>query len=214
MYETYIFDLDGTLLNTLDDLTDAVNAALTKFDRPTRTVEEVRSFIGNGLVKLIERSLGSEEKNDLFYGVFQAFKLHYREHNRDKTAPYAGVVEVLEKLVESGKKCAVVSNKADDAVQQLVPYYFGDLIFLSVGENEAAGVRRKPCPDALLKVMDALGANEKTAVYIGDSEVDIETAKNAGLDCISVTWGFKDEAFLLEHGATKVVKKPIELLKI
>ena len=214
MYQTYVFDLDGTLLNTLNDLADAVNASLAQFALPLVSVEQVRSFIGNGIVKLIERSIGSEEKNDLFYGVFNYFKGYYKEHNRDKTAPYAGIIEVLEELNKKGKTCAVVSNKANDAVQQLIPYYFQGLIAVSVGENEAAGVRRKPHPDSLNKVLKDLGADKKTAVYIGDSEVDIETAANAGVDCISVAWGFKDENFLKEHGAKKIIKMPQELLAV
>ncbi len=213
MYETIIFDLDGTLLDTLEDLTSAVNAALTNFGLPNRTQEEVRGFVGNGIVKLMQRAVGEDlcERVD-FEGILMAFKEYYKAHCADATKPYEGVMEVLQILKARGLKTAVLSNKADFAVKMLAKAYFGDLLQDAVGENEGAGIHKKPAPDALFAVMERLKADKKTTVYIGDSEVDIQTANNAGVDCISVTWGFKDEAFLKENGAKTLVNTPMEIL--
>lgn len=213
MYEAVIFDLDGTLLDTLDDLWAAVNAALGKFGLPLRTKEEVRSFVGNGIVKLIERSAGKVKK-EVFDGVLSAFKGYYGEHCEDNTKPYEGILPLLCELKARGIKTAVVSNKADFAVKKLAEGYFKDLLQEAVGENEAEGIRKKPAPDSLLAVMERLGAGTRSTVYVGDSEVDIQTAKNAGVDCISVTWGFKDRAFLLENGASTLIDDPKEMLTL
>ena len=213
-YQTYIFDLDGTLLDTLDDLTDSVNYALSFFGRKTYTRETIRTFIGNGLSVLIERALGGEKDTDLHAKVLAKFKEYYRVHNRDKTRAYDGIDALLLELKKQGKKCAIVSNKADDAVKQLSAYFFPETISSAVGENERAGIKRKPCPDSLLRVMEELNADRDTTVYIGDSEVDIQTAKNANLPCVSVCWGFKDEEFLLANGATLIVKEPLEILAL
>ncbi len=212
MYKTIIFDLDGTLLDTLDDLWNAVNAALQKFGLPTRTREEVRSFIGNGIVKLMERAAGEVEKQ-VFDGVLAEFKRYYGEHCEDFTKPYEGIMELLECLKKKGIKTAVVSNKADFAVKKLADGYFKGLLQESVGENEEGGIRKKPAPDSLLAVMERLGAGMRSTVYVGDSEVDIQTAKNAGVDCISVTWGFKDKDFLIANGAKTLITAPKELLR-
>ena len=211
MYETIIFDLDGTLLDTLDDLTDAVNAALGKFALKKRTREEVRSFVGNGIVKLIERALGEEKKR--FDEVFLEFKRYYGEHCADKTKAYEGILPLLAKLKERNVKTAVLSNKADFAVKKLATEYFDGLLLAAVGENEERGIRKKPAPDALFAVMQELGANPKKTVYVGDSEVDIQTAKNAGVDCLCVTWGFRDRAFLEENGGVRFVDTPEEIFR-
>ncbi len=211
-YKTMIFDLDGTLLDTLDDLWAAVNAALQKYGLPLRTREEVRSFVGNGIKNLMERSAGEVEK-EVFDGVFAEFKRYYGAHCEDATKPYAGITELLAALKKRGVKTAVVSNKADFAVKKLAESYFGDLLLAAVGENESAGIRKKPAPDSLLAVMRDLGAEAESTVYVGDSEVDIQTAKNAGVACISVTWGFKDAAFLVENGGTCLLDEPMEILK-
>ncbi len=211
MCEVIVFDLDGTLLNTLDDLWTGVNAALQKFGLPSRSREEVRAFIGNGIRKLIQRASGLPE-GALFEDVLAEFKRYYGAHCEDRTKPYAGIVELLQTLKAQGIKTAVVSNKADFAVKKLAESYFGDLLLQAVGENEEAGIRKKPAPDSLLSVMHSLGGTEENTVYVGDSEVDIQTAQNAGVDCISVTWGFKDRAFLLENGATCLVDTPKEML--
>ncbi len=211
MYETVIFDLDGTLLDTLDDLYEAVNAALAAYTLPLRTKEEVRSFVGNGIVKLMERAVG-EKNNPDFDGILTVFKEYYKEHCKDKTAPYAGILPLLTALKERGVKTAVVSNKADFAVKLLAGEYFDGLLLAAVGENESAGIRKKPAPDSLLSVMEKLSADKKTTVYVGDSEVDILTAQNAGVACLSVTWGFKDRAFLLENGAGVLLDEPSQIL--
>lgn len=210
MYETIVFDLDGTLLDTLDDLRSSVNFALQSFGLNTRTREEVRSFIGNGIKKLMERAKGDCDADT--DALLDVFKRHYAKHCKDETKPYDGVLETLSCLKERGIKLAVVSNKADFAVKLLADEYFKAYIDVAVGENESAGVRKKPAPDALLSVMQQLGADKTTTAYVGDSEVDIQTAQNAGVDCISVTWGFKEKAFLVKHGATMLVKTPMEIV--
>ncbi len=211
MYKTIVFDLDGTLLDTLDDLWGSVNGALTACGLPLRSREEVRSFVGNGIAKLMDRATG-EVSPAVKREALAAFKAHYSEHCEDDTKPYEGVMELLQACRERGIQTAVVSNKADFATQKLVKRYFGELILLAVGENEEGGIRKKPAPDSLLAVMERLGANKKETVYVGDAEVDIQTAKNAGVDCISVTWGFKDREFLLANGGTRLVDCPAEVL--
>ena len=213
MYEAVIFDLDGTLLDTLDDLWDSVNAALEKYGLPLRTREEVRWFVGNGIAKLIERATGEVEK-EVYEGVLAEFKRHYAEHCEDKTKPYEGIMPLLSLLKEKGIKTAVVSNKADFALKKLAQSYFDGLLLEAVGENEAAGIRKKPAPDSVLAVMQSMGVGTRSTVYIGDSEVDLQTAKNAGVDCIAVTWGFRDRAFLIERGATVLVDTATELEKV
>ncbi len=213
MYGAVIFDLDGTLLDTLDDLWAAVNAALKKFSLPLRSREEVRGFVGNGIVKLMQRSVG-QVKKEIFDGALAEFKRYYGEQCQDNTKPYEGIIELLKVLKTKGIRTAVVSNKADFAVKKLAKGYFEGLLEYAVGENEEMGIRKKPAPDSLLAVMQSMGAGTDSTVYIGDSEVDIQTAKNAGVDCISVTWGFKDKEFLLESGATALVDKPEEILSL
>lgn len=213
-YEIYVFDLDGTLLDTLDDLTGAVNAAMREVGAKERTREEVRSFVGNGIRLLVLRALtgGKEDAfvdNEVFERAFSCFKAYYGAHLAEKTAPYPDVLPLLRRLKESKKKVAVVSNKADFAVKKLCERYFGSLVDVAVGEKEEDGIRKKPAPDSTIAAIDALGGGN--AVYIGDSEVDIETAKNAKLPCVSVCWGFKDEAFLLRHGASVCVYAPSEI---
>ena len=211
MYRTVIFDLDGTLLDTLDDLTASVNFALTSFSLPKREKEEVRAFVGNGIAKLIARAIGYEHPN--FAEIFQTFREHYGAHCKDKTKEYDGITPLLKELKARGVHTAVVSNKADFAVKKLAEDYFPDLLQEAVGENEAAGIAKKPAPDSLLAVMKNLNAEQSTTVYVGDSEVDIQTAKNAGVDCISVVWGFKDESFLKTNGAKILIKEPFEILE-
>ncbi|MBQ8320345.1 MAG: HAD-IA family hydrolase [Clostridia bacterium] len=213
-YESFIFDLDGTLLDTLDDLTAAVNHALAWGRYALRTREEVREFIGNGVVKLMERAMGKcKEDAPDFQEVFATFKEYYGAHCEENTRPYAGILEVLQAIKAAGKSCAIVSNKADFAVKKLARSYFAELVDVAIGENEEAGVKKKPAPDSVLAAMRALGVRKEGAVYVGDSEVDLETARNAGLPCISVAWGMKTEEFLLAHGASVVLHDPVELKK-
>ena len=211
MYEAVVFDLDGTLLDTLDDLTDSTNAALGKFSLPLRTRDEVRTFVGNGIAKLIERAVG-ENGRHLHAEVLAEFKRDYALRCADKTAPYEGILPLLQTLQAQGIKTAVVSNKADFAVKSLAKTYFDGLLLAAVGENEEAGIRKKPAPDSLLAVMEQLSAAAETTLYVGDSEVDIQTAKNAGVDCLCVTWGFRDKAYLVEEGGRLFVDTAVEIL--
>ena len=211
MYETIVFDLDGTLLDTLDDLTAAVNFALVKNNLPKRTREEVRGFVGNGIAKLMERAIGLPARED-FAVILGDFKSYYNENCSVYTKPYQGIMELLTALKNRGLKLALLSNKADFSVKILAKEYFGDLFLEAIGENEAAGIRKKPAPDSLFAVLERLGAEKQTTVYVGDSEVDIQTAQNAGVDCISVTWGFKDKEFLLQNGGKIFVDTPKEIL--
>ena len=212
MYETVIFDLDGTLLDTLGDLHTSVNVALGEYGLPIRSKEEVRAFVGNGVAKLMERAAG-EVSQALFEKLLAAFKSHYSAHCKDRTKPYDGVMDVLQALKKRGVKTAVLSNKPDFAVKLLAEEYFQGYLQSAVGENEAGGIRKKPAPDSLFAVLEELQANKETTVYVGDSEVDIQTARNAGVECISVTWGFKDREFLVENGATILIDEPKEILR-
>ncbi len=205
-----IFDLDGTLLNTLEDLTGSTNAALQQYSYPTRTIDEVRRFVGNGVKLLMLRALGIEkpEDNADFEDIFAAFRAHYAEHSNDHTRPYDGVLELMERLRDAGIEMAIVSNKLDAAVKQLNEIYFSEYISVAIGENEAAGVRKKPAPDTVYAALRELGVTAEESIYIGDSEVDLATAKNSGLPCISVLWGFRDKECLLEHGAQTLCDTP------
>ncbi len=211
MYNTYIFDLDGTLLSTLGDLAASCNYALRTNGLPERTIDEVRQFVGNGVKKLMERAIPGGLDNDKFDKTYADFRQHYMQHNLDTTKPYDGVMEMLEELRKRGKKVAVVSNKFYAATQELCRYFFGDLVPVAIGERE--DIRKKPAPDTVLEAMRQLGVTAERAVYIGDSDVDIDTARNSGMPCISVLWGFRDKEFLLEHGATTLVSTPEEILE-
>jgi phosphoglycolate phosphatase len=205
-----VFDLDGTLLNTLDDLTDAVNFALQSLGLAQRTREEVCSFVGDGIARLIERAVG--EAKEQVPKALSIFKEFYAAHCADKTKPYEGILPLLQTLKDKGVKTAVLSNKADFAVKALADTYFKGLLLEAVGENESLGIRKKPAPDALLAVMERLGVSNNQTLYIGDSEVDIQTAKNAGVACACVTWGFREKAFLEKNGAEIFIDEPNELL--
>lgn len=212
MYKLAVFDMDGTILDTLDDLKDSTNFALEKCGYPTRSYDEVRRFVGNGIRKLIERAVPEGLTTEQIDRVHEVFTEHYKVHCADKTKAYDGIKPLLEKLRASGVKTAVVSNKADYGVQELCKEYFDGLFDYAVGERE--GIRRKPAPDAVNEALRVLGIDKSEAVYIGDSDVDFETAKNAELPCISVLWGFRDEEFLREKGATLFVRDPAEIYDI
>lgn len=204
-----IFDLDGTILDTLEDLKESTNAALGAQGYPARTTEEVRNFVGNGIRRLIEQAVPSGTSPEQISITLDAFKAHYKEHCADHTKPYDGIVPLLDRLKRDGILTAVVSNKADFAVQELCREYFPDVFDFVVGERE--GIRRKPYPDSVFEVLRTLQVTADEAVYVGDSDVDIETARQAGMDSILVSWGFKGRAFLEAHGAVQIVDTPEEI---
>lgn len=212
MYSTYIFDLDGTLLDTLGDLAASVNYALRMHGMPEHTIDDVRHFVGNGVRLLMERAIPDGEQNPDFEATFATFRQHYMEHSLDTTRPYEGISDALKALKAQGCRLAVVSNKMMAATQELCQHFFPDTIEVAIGENEAAGIRKKPAPDTVYAALRMLNVEQKNAVYVGDSDVDVETAKNSGLPCISVLWGFRDKEFLIRHGAKTFISAPSELL--
>ena len=216
---TYIFDLDGTLLNTLDDLTASTNYALRQMGMAERSREEVRRFVGNGIAKLMERAVPTGTDAATTARTLDVFRQHYLLHNLDTTQPYPGITEVLRQLKARGHRLAIVSNKYYRATEELARHFFPDTIEVAIGEHEAAGIKKKPAPDTVLAALHRLygdhadlDAVRREAVYVGDSDVDVMTARNSGLRCISVLWGFRDRPFLEAHGATTFIHKPEELL--
>ena len=211
-YDVYVFDLDGTLLDTLGDLKASVNHALRWAGMPERTIEEIRWFVGNGVKKLMERAIPDGLNNPRFDEVYQQFRDHYLHHGHDTTIPYPGIMELLQALKDEGKQIAVVSNKFYKATEELCQHFFGGLVDVAIGERE--GIRKKPAPDTVEEALRQLKADRTQAVYVGDSDVDIQTARNSGLPCISVLWGFRDQDFLLAHGATTLVATPSDILSL
>ena len=218
MYKVYIFDLDGTLLDTLADLAASTNYALRKHGMPEHSIDDVRRFVGNGVRKLMERAVPDGADNPMFDEAFATFRQHYMEHSLDTTRPYDGIPETLAALKARGCRLAVVSNKMMAATQELCRHFFPDTIEVAIGEDEAHGIRKKPAPDTVFEALKTLGVSRVgasdglSAVYVGDSDVDIQTAANAGLHCISVLWGFRDRDFLIQHGAETFISAPSELL--
>ncbi|HIT00541.1 MAG TPA: HAD-IA family hydrolase [Candidatus Faecaligallichristensenella faecipullorum] len=208
-YEAILFDLDGTLLNTLEDLKDSCNAALEACGYAPRTLDEVRRFVGNGVGLLIRRALPEGVGEEEWARCLALFKAHYQNNLDNKTRPYPGIEQALDALLARGYRIGVVSNKFDAAVKALCAHHF-PRIQVAVGERE--GVRKKPAPDSALAAAQALGVQPASTLYVGDSEVDIQTARNAGMDCLSVDWGFRPEAVLREAGATRIIHSPGALL--
>lgn len=213
-YKLAVFDMDGTILNTLDDLCASTNAALKANNLPERTLDEVKFFVGNGVRLLIERAVPEGTDSELIDKVFADFKADYSIHSADNTRPYPGIVELIRLLKKSGIKTAVVSNKPDKAVKDLCDEYFKGLFDAAIGENEAAGIRKKPAKDEVDLAIMQIGIDPREAVYIGDSDVDVQTAVNSGLDMIAVTWGFRDKRFLISHGATLFADNTDELANL
>lgn len=211
-YKLAVFDMDGTILNTLEDLADSTNYALKANGLPERTIDEVRRFVGNGIRLLIERAVPTDTDKKLTDKVFDTFKEYYKTHCAVKTRPYDGIKDVLLELRKAGCLTAVVSNKADFAVQDLCKDYFDNLFDIAIGERE--GIKKKPAPDSVFEVLSKLNVEKDNAVYIGDSDVDFATSVNAGMDVIMVGWGFRDEEFLREKGAKRIIKQPSEILDI
>lgn len=210
--DNFIFDLDGTLLNTLNDLAASTNYALRSAGMPEHSVEDVRRFVGNGVKKLMERAIPDGLENPKFDETYATFRRHYLKHSLDTTKPYEGIPEVLAELKRRGKKLAIVSNKFYAATQELAKHFFPETIQVAIGERE--NIHKKPAPDTVLEAMRQLGVGKEGSIYIGDSDVDIDTAKNVGIPCISVLWGFRDKDFLISHGATHLIKTPKELLEL
>jgi phosphoglycolate phosphatase len=213
MYNVYIFDLDGTLLDTLHDLASSVNYALQTHGMPTHSVDAIRGFVGNGVRLLMERAVPDGAQNPQFEAAFATFRQHYMQHSLDTTCPYPGIAEMLHQLKQRGCRLAVVSNKMMAATQDLVRHFFPE-IEVAIGEHEAEGIRKKPAPDTVFQALRQLGVGKEQAVYVGDSDVDLQTARNSGLPCISVLWGFRSRDFLLHHGATTFITHPSELLSL
>ena len=211
-YQTYVFDLDGTLLDTLGDLAASTNYALRTHGMPEHALDDVRRFVGNGVRVLMERAVPQGAENPQFEAAFQTFRTHYMQHSLDTTKPYDGILETLEALKAEGCRLAVVSNKMMAATQELCRHFFRDTIEVAIGEHEAQGIRKKPAPDTVNEAFRQLGVGKERAVYVGDSDVDILTARNCGLPCISVLWGFRDRDFLIQHGAETFISAPSELL--
>lgn len=209
-YNTVIFDLDGTLLNTLEDLADAVNHTLSSHGYPIRTLDEVRQFVGNGVARLMELALPQGRQNPNFDDYLQEFKAYYAVHMLDKTAPYANILSMLTILKNQGIKLAIVSNKFDSAVKGLNQRFFNGLISTAIGES--ANISKKPAPDTVFQALKELDSTQSESLYVGDSDVDIVTARNANMDCISVSWGFRSYEFLIDHGATRIAATPDEFL--
>ncbi len=210
-YEAFIFDLDGTLTDTLGDLADSVNYALREFGFPERTTEEVKSFVGNGVRRLIYSSVPENTDEETFENCLAVFKEYYKNHSLIETKPYDGIISMLETLKKQGIKTAVVTNKMHEAAEKIVRIFFGDLIDLTLGQID--GIAQKPQPDGIYSVLEKLGVSKEKAVYVGDSEVDCITAKNAGVPCIGVTWGFRNKSVLLENGADYIADTPEEIIE-
>lgn len=211
-YTTVIFDLDGTLLDTLEDLMNAVNHVLAAHNYPIRTYDQIRRAVGNGVALLMERSTPDGLSPDEQALLLDEFKAWYKNHLQDTTKPYDGIFPLLSELKSKGYRLAIVSNKLHGAVQKLNRQYFDEYIPIAVGESEH--ILRKPSPDMVFEALRLLGSEASEAVYIGDSEVDFETATNAKMDCISVTWGFRDEEDLRAVGSTTFARKPSDILNL
>lgn len=211
-YDTVIFDLDGTLLNTLEDLADAVNFVMRANQYPERTIEEVRCFVGNGIRRLMEQAVPKHVIGEEFERVFEEFKNYYTEHCQIKTCAYEGIMSLLSCLYEKRYAMAIVSNKNHAAVCELNDIYFKEYINVAIGQKD--GIRKKPAPDTVIQALKELGKDKEKAIYVGDSEVDFATAKNSGMDCALVTWGFRTVEELAEFSPTAFIDKPEELLGV
>ncbi len=208
-YKTVIFDLDGTLLDTLQDLANGINAALAQNNMPQHDIEAVRMFVGNGAMKLVERATPAGTSEEVQKKVLADFNTYYKVHCADNTQPYPGVLKLLQELRTQGIKTAIVSNKPDYGVQELAKQYFPGLLDAACGARK--GIEHKPAPDMLLAIMQELNADVATTIYVGDSDVDLQTAANCGIPCIGVCWGFRGREFLIKHGATLLAETTDEV---
>lgn len=211
-YNTIIFDLDGTLLNTLDDIADSVNLMLEREGYPPRTREDVREFIGNGAKNLIKRALPGTVTEQEVTRCLGVYKILYLDNMFQRTAPYAGIDEILRELKSIGVRIGVVSNKPHDATREMCEFYFGGILDAAIGDNPER--KKKPAPDNIFEILKLLDSDKVNTLYVGDSEVDMETAKNAGLECVGVTWGYRSEETLTEHGADYIIEEPGQLIHL
>ncbi len=210
-YEAILFDMDGTILNTLEDLTDAVNHVLRGNGESAHTIDEIRSYVGNGMKKLMERAVPGGAGHPDFDRMFAEYREYYPPHSRIKTKPYDGILPLMEECKARGVKVGIVSNKQQPAVTELAEYYFPGLTQAAIGDGEGRMV--KPAPDACMEAMRQLGADPAKTLYVGDSDVDALTAKNSGLDCVLVTWGFRERDLLEQQEYVDIIDRPEELLK-
>lgn len=212
--EAVIFDLDGTLLNTIDDLADSCNKTLSQLGMPARTIEEVRCFVGNGIARLIELAIPNGKENPEFEKAVKLMKKNYGDNWHNKTRPYDGIMELIRELKNRGIKIGINSNKPDPQVKELANLYFSDVVGNDTAVGEKNGFKRKPSPDLVNEILSIMNVSRENAVYVGDSEVDIATARNAGIKCISVTWGFRSRQLLEQHGAVFFASTPMEILDL
>ena len=212
MTKAIVFDLDGTLLDTLTDLAASTNYALRSCGMPEHSIDDVRRFVGNGVRMLMTRAVPDGESNPRFDEAFSVFRQHYMQHCLDTTCPYPGIMDALARLKEKGMMLAIVSNKMQAATEELRQHFFSQYIDVAIGES--AAIRKKPAPDTVNETLRLLGISHEEAIYVGDSDVDIDTARAAMMPCASVLWGFRDRQFLLNHGATRLLSSPEELLSL
>ncbi|MBR4601843.1 MAG: HAD-IIIA family hydrolase [Prevotella sp.] len=212
MTKAIVFDLDGTLLDTLADLAASTNYALRSCGMPEHSIDDVRRFVGNGVRMLMTRAVPAGESNPRFDEAFSVFRQHYMQHCLDTTCPYPGIMDALARLKEKGMMLAIVSNKMQAATEELRQHFFSQYIDVAIGES--AAIRKKPAPDTVNEALRLLGISHDEAIYVGDSDVDIDTARAAMMPCASVLWGFRDRQFLLNHGATRLLSSPEELLSL
>lgn len=210
--EAVVFDLDGTLTDTLTDLKNSVNYALGEMNFPERSLDEVRRFVGNGVRRLIYLSVPENTPDEISEQCLSVFKEHYKSHSLVETKPYDGIVPMLEALKNKGIKTAVVTNKMQEAAADIVKKFFGGLIDEAIGQVD--GIAQKPQPDGVYAALKKLGVPKEKAVYVGDSDVDCKTAHNAGIPCIGVSWGFRGREVLAENGADYIIDRPSELLEL
>ncbi|MBP3234846.1 MAG: HAD family hydrolase [Eubacterium sp.] len=209
---TIVFDMDGTVLNTLEDLTVSMNYVLDRFNMPGHRLEEYRLFFGNGVKEALRLSLPEGASADIIDEMMVVFKEHYDAHCLDRTRPYDGIVDVMRQLKEKGYRLAIVSNKIDSAVKELNDRFFADYVDIALGEK--TGINRKPAPDMVDAALKEMGSTKEESIYIGDSEVDLMTARNSELPCISVLWGFRDKKYLIEQGADCFADRPEDIIRI
>ena len=212
MITTIVWDMDGTVLNTLIDLRDSVNYVLRKYNMPEHTIEEYRRYFGSGIRYALECAVIEGTPSETIDEMLPIFKEHYDIHCLDNTCPYDGILDAMKKLKEKGYKMAIVSNKIDSAVKELNEKFFKEYVDVAIGETP--GTKRKPAPDMVEQALKELGSSKEESIYIGDSEVDLQTAKNSNLPCISVLWGFRDRDYLIEQGATTFAETPEELVQL